>query len=84
MNVTWKVIDEETYDEALGVVPPAMQTGNGFQMGEPATHRECEIHHRVKPTFHAYIRQGDRFFKSERPLTIAEFIWAHTNPELPK
>lgn len=83
-TVTWKQIDEETYDDALGVVPPAMQTGRGFQMGEPVNHRACEIHGRVMPTFHAYIREGDRFFKSDRPLTVSEFIQACIHPELPR
>ncbi|WP_029083453.1 MULTISPECIES: hypothetical protein [unclassified Bradyrhizobium] len=83
MNVIWKLIDEETYYDALGVVPPAMQTGRGFQMGEPVSHRVCEIHNKLAPTFHAYISDGNRFFKSDRPLTISESIQACIHPELP-
>jgi hypothetical protein len=84
MNVTWNKIDEETYDDALGVVPPAIQTGNGFQMGEPATHRVCEIHGKMAPTFHAYLAIFGAFYKAGRPLTISEFIEVSLHPELPR
>jgi hypothetical protein len=84
MNVTWKPIDEADYDDALGMLPPAMQTGSGFLMGEPASHRTCEIHGKVKPTFAAFIQKSGRFFKADRPLTIAEFIQACINPIVPE
>jgi hypothetical protein len=84
MTKTWKQVDEEAYFDALGVVPPAFQSGNGFLMGEPVDHRSCEIHGRIKPTFHAYIQQGDRFLKSASPLTVAEFIQASIHPQLLK
>ena len=84
IEVNWKPIDEADYDDALGMLPPALQTGIGFLMGEPATHRTCSVHGGVKPTFAAFIHKGERFFKADRPLTIAEFIQACINPIVPE
>jgi hypothetical protein len=83
-KVNWKPIDEADYDDALGMLPPAKQTGNGFLLGEAANHRTCEVDGKVKSTFAAFIHKGDRFFKADRPLTVAEFVRVSAHPELPQ
>jgi hypothetical protein len=83
-KVIWKAIDEADYDDALGMLPPAKQTGNGFLLGEAATHRTCEVDGKVKSTFAAFIHKGDRFYKADRPLTSAEFVQVSIHPDLPQ
>lgn len=69
----WTEVSEERYDEMLGVLPPAIQTGMGFLVGEPFDHATCSVTGNVAPNFQPFARIGDRFFEAFECLTIAEF-----------
>jgi hypothetical protein len=64
----WKPCTEERYDEMLGILPPALQTGFGFLVGEPYDHNR-----QGQPRFAAFIICGDKFYESDTPLTRREF-----------
>jgi hypothetical protein len=68
----WKRTSREKYWYALEVLPPAYQDANGFLLGEPQDHRECEITHVTLPHYDAYVEKRGRFYVSIRPLTLAE------------
>jgi hypothetical protein len=64
----WKEVTEARYDEMLCILPPAMQTGFGFLVGEPHDHNRQGL-----PRFAAFIQVDDKFYESDTPLTRAEF-----------
>jgi hypothetical protein len=64
----WKLITEERYDEMLGVLPPALQTGLGFLVGEPYDHDA-----QGRPRFTGFVCLGEHFFESDSPMTCIEF-----------
>jgi len=67
--VQWLESTEEDYDYALGCLPPIAYNGSGFLVGEPYDHDPLT----GSPRFRAHIMQNDKFFKSDRPITIEEF-----------
>jgi hypothetical protein len=69
----WKEVSEERYDEALGVLPPAMWVSKGFLLGEPHDHRLCRITNRIKPTYAAFISAHGRYWEGD-PMTTNEFV----------
>lgn len=73
MNIEWERTTQERFDEMLGMLPPAVQTGKGFLVGEPMIHRTCRHLGRTEPAFTAFIELGGAYFKAKEPLTIAEF-----------
>ena len=73
MRIIWNETTEDHYDEMLGCVPPVYMSGDGFLVGEAYDHRECRLTRKIAPTFTAFIRDGEEFFKADQPLTIAEF-----------
>ena len=83
---TWKPTTRERYWEMLEILPPAEQTGAGFLVGEPWTHRQCTITwHRDQPAFAAFVERRSTFgfesdyFEATRPLTVAEFRTVRTS-----
>lgn len=66
--ITWTPTDEKTYDEMLGVLPPAATDGHGaFLVGEPMDHRNG------RPTFSAFKRHQGQYYASAEPVTFPEF-----------
>jgi hypothetical protein len=59
---------ERRYQEMLDVLPPAYWQGGIFAVGEAVDHDFATGRLR----FDAYRQQGDRYFASSRPVTIAE------------
>ena len=66
--ITWRKIDQDAYDEALGCLPPETVREHGFLIGEPTDH-----HASGAPRFYAYVHKCGFYFASERPVTKAEF-----------
>jgi hypothetical protein len=64
----WKETTEGRYWEMLEVLPPAVQTGAGFLVGEPWTHDAQD-----RPMFQAHVQIGERYFECLEPMTVAEF-----------
>lgn len=70
----FKKVSEERYNEMLGVLPPALHLGKGFLVGEPWTHKRCEVSGQDNtPAFMAFIRRNGEFFEADAPMTGAEF-----------
>ena len=67
--VQWVASTAANYDYALGCLPPIAYNGSGFLIGEPYDHDALT----GKPRFTAHIMRGDKFFKSDRPMTIERF-----------
>jgi hypothetical protein len=68
-KVQWLRTTEKEYYDMLGCVPPACITRDSFLVGEPYDHHAVT----GAPRFSAYIHFGDRYLKSNRPLTVKEF-----------
>jgi hypothetical protein len=64
----WEPSTAERYQDMLDVLPPAYWQGGVFAVGEPADHDAGT----GRPRYDAYRQQGDRYFVSTRPVTIAE------------
>ena len=69
----WKATSRAKYWEALEVLPPAHQDANGFLLGEPFDHAQCEITKNVLPRYDAYVEKRKRYYVSIRPLTVPEY-----------
>ncbi len=74
MSRTWTKIPKSRYDEMLGVLPPAVQTGAGFLLGEPRDHAGSG----GEPRFAAFVEhvvsgKPARHYESSEPLTVDEF-----------
>jgi hypothetical protein len=73
----WKRVDAERYYDMLGIVPPALQHGNGFLVGEAYDHRTCRVSGRIEPTYMGFVYEGERgdedFYEAEQPMTVGEF-----------
>lgn len=77
-SVTWTEITERQFWDALGALPPALQIGSAFLLGEPFDHHAVT----GQPRFTAYVQRviagaedvrTERFEASSRPMTRAEF-----------
>jgi hypothetical protein len=69
----WKRIDEARFWEMLGILPPALQTGLGFLVGEAYTHRPCAVSGGFTAAYSAFAETGGAFYESTGPMTRAEF-----------
>ncbi|MET4190616.1 MULTISPECIES: hypothetical protein [unclassified Bradyrhizobium] len=69
----WVEVTPEKYDEMLGMLPPAIQTGFGFLVGEASSHRECREIGRVLATYAAYIYTHGKYYACKEALTVHEF-----------
>lgn len=67
--VIWEPTTEERYWEMLECLPPAAHTALGFLVGEPCDHHAMT----GRPRYSAFIKRGDRYFESNRPMTTNEF-----------
>ena len=67
--ITWHPTTEEIYNRMLECLPPASWTDKGFLVGEP------DDHHAItgQPRYQAFLKRGNDYLKSNRPLTKAEF-----------
>ena len=63
---------EKRYDFMLGIVPPRLQLGKGFLVGEPVDHRRCKITGNIAPTYVAFFHAFDKFYEGD-PMTVEEF-----------
>ena len=69
-EITWTPTTKATFWEMLEVVPPALQNGGGFLVGEAMDHHALS----GLPRFSAYAEmRGERYLVANRPLTRAEF-----------
>ena len=80
MTLKWKQTTKERFWEMLGVLPPTIQTGAGFLVGEPWRHRICAVSHTVEPAFQAHVQIGEKYYEADQPITIAEFKAYKGNP----
>lgn len=69
----WKKVTSARYDEMLGMLPPAVMTGEGFMVGECWTHARCSISGRIEPMFQAFVEKGEAYYEATQPMSIAEF-----------
>ena len=69
-----KEVSEARYDEALGVLSPAIWLGKGFLMGEPHDHRPCTVTNKIGPTYAAFIQALGRYYEGD-PMTILSRIF---------
>lgn len=80
--VEWSETTEEQYWEMLEVLPPACMLAGSFLVGEPWDHHAGS----GLPRFQAYLKQGDKYLVSNRPLTVTEFksivtaLFNHSKP----
>lgn len=65
----WEDTDKETYDSMLNCLPPARWIGGAFLVGEPMDHHAIT----GRARFSAFKQEGEKYYASNRPLTIAEF-----------
>lgn len=65
----WEEVTEDDYHEMLNVLPPIGMRASGFMVGEPSDHHATS----GKPRFSAYRKNSGKFFRSSRPMTVAEF-----------
>lgn len=74
-NFTWTPSDEERYDYALEVLPPAAMRSGMFLLGEPMDHLDTG---EAAFTVYGRVRLGDsyRYFAGSRPITRREFVLA--------
>lgn len=73
MTLPWVEVTQERYTEMLEILPPAIMTGLGFLVGEPADHRRCTITNGVRPRYAAFVQYDGRFLECGIPLTTPEF-----------
>jgi hypothetical protein len=64
----WKLVSEARYWEMLGCLPPAVQTGAGFLVGEPWRHDDGG-----RPMFAPFLEFGGKFYEGIDPMTIQQF-----------
>jgi hypothetical protein len=69
----WKEVTQGRYYAMLGILPPAIQTANGFLVGEAMRHRDCEITEQFRAAYAAFVERDGRYFESDAPLTVPEF-----------
>jgi hypothetical protein len=68
-KMQFKNSTETKYWEMLGMLPPAIQTGHGFLVGEPMNHNS-----KGEPCFTAFVEKaGGQFFESKQAMTVDEF-----------
>ena len=69
----WKEVTQGRYYAMLAMLPPAIQTANGFLAGEPMRHRDCAITGQFRAAFAAFVERDGRYFEADAPLTVPEF-----------
>jgi len=69
----WKEVTQGRYDEMLEMLPPAIQTANGFLFGEATRHRDCEVTRQFRAAYAAFVAKDGRYFEADAPLTVPEF-----------
>lgn len=67
--IAWEPTTGDRFEDALNVLPPALQIGGGFLLGEPADHDAKT----GSPRYQAFRQRGEIFEASNRPMTRAEF-----------
>lgn len=74
MNQHFIEVDQARYWEMLEILPPAYMDGKGFLVGEPFTHRRCEVSKiDNQPTFAPFIEHAGKFYEGEQAMTIREY-----------
>lgn len=66
--ITWNDTTEADYEYGLNVLPPVAWGRGAFCVGEAYDH-EADT---GRPRYQAYRQAGKRFYKSSRPVTVAE------------
>ena len=74
MSIKWKCIDRACFVQMRDILPPEIQTGYGFLVGEPCSHRTCNVTGLdYCPTFAAFIEHAGHYYEATSPMTNAEF-----------
>ena len=80
MKINLKRIGYKHWRAMLGILPPAIMLPDGFLVGEPVSHRKCQLTGKVKPTYAAFFGSGrsprEPHWEADEPLTIGEFLKA--------
>lgn len=71
--LAWEETTEDHYFDMLGVLPPAVQKGSDFLVGEPQRHRRCRITNRITPAFDGFIKRGGKCYATSAAVTPLEF-----------
>lgn len=67
MPIQWVETTEDRFHDMLGVLPPASQAGNAFQVGEASDHRNG------RPTFATFCHRDGKYWESADSCTFVEF-----------
>lgn len=67
-NFTWLSSNEEAYEEALSMLPPADMRAGMFLLGEPIDANETGWNR-----YRVHRHEGGGFTVGSRPITLAEF-----------
>jgi len=74
-NTTWKTTTESKFWEMLGCLPPELQKGGAFLVGEPYSHRRCKISGKYADTFQGFREFSTAIFEeTSEPVTREEFL----------
>jgi hypothetical protein len=67
-----KECTEARYSEMLEVLRPELRLSYSFLVGEPTSHRKCEVTGRVLPTYAAFLNGFGNYYEGD-DMTIPEF-----------
>jgi hypothetical protein len=71
---SFRPVTAERYDEFLNILPPALwEPSKGFIVGEPYTHRQCEVSGQFRAAYSAFVRMDGKFYEATAPMTAPEF-----------
>jgi hypothetical protein len=70
---TWTEVTQGRYYAMLEMLPPAIQTADGFLVGEARRHRDCAITGQFRAAYAAFVEREGRYFEADAPLTVPEF-----------
>ena len=73
LTLVFRPITPERYDDMLDILPPALETGLGFLMGEPMDYRVCRVQGTTRAAYSAFVQSGAAHFQASAPMTAPEF-----------
>lgn len=73
IEIKWEATTADHYNEMLSVLPPEYHEGTSFLLGEPMTHRECQISKQFAPVFDGFTYNAQGYLATSEAVTIKEF-----------
>lgn len=73
LTLAFRPITPERYDDMLDILPPALETGLGFLMGEPMDYRVCRVQGTTRAAYSAFVQSGAVHFQASAPMTAPEW-----------